>query len=146
MHVPYALMLIPMTLGCMQGHGGSGEENIQRWIILTSKQAVSIKLYATVGHLFTWPWPWLCKRLYGLISLLFDLKHKHPPLLPTRSKQANKNKQTNKPKQTNKLNKQTNKQTTRRSINSQHFTYYVYIWFKANNFICHFLQEWYRRD
>ena len=36
-------------------------------IILTTKQATSIKLCTMVGHFFTWPW--LCKCLYGLTSL-----------------------------------------------------------------------------
>ena len=35
---------------------------------------ICINLAITVGLFFTWPWPWLCKRLYGLSSLLFTLK------------------------------------------------------------------------
>ena len=46
---------------------GKGIRN-ERWIISTTKQAIRIiKLVTTVDHFFTWPWLW--KRLYGLISL-----------------------------------------------------------------------------
>ena len=44
------LMLVSMTLTLMQGHNGLAEENIQRWIISTTKQAISIQLSETVGH------------------------------------------------------------------------------------------------
>ena len=39
-----------MTLTLMQGHSGSAEENNQLWIISKTKQAIKIKLAATVGH------------------------------------------------------------------------------------------------
>ena len=46
----YMLTLMLMTLNLMQGDSGLTEENIQRWIFstLTTKQAISIKLAATV--------------------------------------------------------------------------------------------------
>ena len=52
--MPYMLMLVSMTLTLMQGHSRSAKN--QRWIISTSKQAMSIKLATTVGLLaeFTW--------------------------------------------------------------------------------------------
>ena len=34
----------------MQGHSGSAEEKIQLWIISTTKQAIKVKLAATIGH------------------------------------------------------------------------------------------------
>ena len=45
-------MLVSVTLTLMQGHNGLTEDQIQRWIILTTKQAISIKLAARprVGH------------------------------------------------------------------------------------------------
>ena len=48
----YILMLILMTLTLMQGHSGSAKAQAkhQRGIISTSKQAISIKLAATVGQ------------------------------------------------------------------------------------------------
>ena len=42
-----ALMLMSMTVTLMQG---LANEDIQRGIIWTTKQAISIKLTATVGH------------------------------------------------------------------------------------------------
>ena len=46
----YMLMLISMTLTLMQGYSGLANETIQRWIILTTKQAISIKFAVTVGY------------------------------------------------------------------------------------------------
>ena len=46
----YLLMVVLMTLTLMQGHSDSAEENIKLWIISTTKQAIHIKLAATVGH------------------------------------------------------------------------------------------------
>ena len=46
----YLLMLNLMTLTLMQGHNGSAKATNQCWIILTTKQTVSIKLATTVGH------------------------------------------------------------------------------------------------
>ena len=43
-------MVVLMTLTLMQGHSGSAKENIQLWIISTTKQAIKIKLAAKVGH------------------------------------------------------------------------------------------------
>ena len=40
----YMLMLVSMSLTLMQGHSGSTKPKNQCWIILTTKQAVSIKL------------------------------------------------------------------------------------------------------
>ena len=50
LRMTYMLMLMSITLTLMQGHSGLAEEKIQLWIILTSKQAMSIKLAATAGH------------------------------------------------------------------------------------------------
>ena len=46
----YMRMLVSMTLTLMKGHSGLAEEQIQHQIIPTTKQAVSLKLAATVGH------------------------------------------------------------------------------------------------
>ena len=43
-------MLVSMTLDWMQGHSGLAEETIQRWIISTTKQAITIKRAAMGGH------------------------------------------------------------------------------------------------
>ena len=48
--IAYMLMLDWMTLTLVQGHSELKEENIQRWIISTTKQAKSIQISATVGH------------------------------------------------------------------------------------------------
>ena len=60
-------MLVSMTLIFIEGHNGSAEENVQRWIISTAKQLINIKLATTVGHFFTRRWPW--KHVYGLTIL-----------------------------------------------------------------------------
>ena len=44
------LMIVSMTLTVMQGDSGSAEEQIQLCMISTTKQAIQIKLAATVGH------------------------------------------------------------------------------------------------
>ena len=46
----YRLVVVLMTLTLMQGNSGSAEEQIQLWIFLTTKQAIKIKIAATVGH------------------------------------------------------------------------------------------------
>ena len=46
----YIFMVILMTLTLMQVHSDSAEEQIQLWIISKTKQAIKIKLSATVGH------------------------------------------------------------------------------------------------
>ena len=46
------LMLIPMTLTFMQGHSGSEEEKVSVQLSQHPKQARSIKLDTTVGHVF----------------------------------------------------------------------------------------------
>ena len=48
----YMLMLIAMTLTLKQDHSGLAKAKNQYWIISTPKQAISIKLATTVGHLF----------------------------------------------------------------------------------------------
>ena len=49
------LMLISMTFTLVQGHSGSTKATNQRWIISTTKQAISIKLVTTVSHFYvTW--------------------------------------------------------------------------------------------
>ena len=50
--IVYMLMVVSMTLTLMQGHSGLAEEKSQRWIIWTTKQAISILLSATVGHVW----------------------------------------------------------------------------------------------
>ena len=42
--------LVPMTSTIMQGHSGSATANNLRWIMSTTKQAMSFKLASTVGH------------------------------------------------------------------------------------------------
>ena len=44
------LMLFSMTLTLMQGHSGSTKAKNQHCMLSETKQAVSIKLAATVGH------------------------------------------------------------------------------------------------
>ena len=46
----YMLRLVTMNLTLMQGHSGLADDKLQRWIISTTKQAISIKHAATVGH------------------------------------------------------------------------------------------------
>ena len=46
----FMIMLLSMTLTLMQGHSGSVEENIQRWIISTTNPVISIELTTTVGQ------------------------------------------------------------------------------------------------
>ena len=50
----YTFMVVSMTLTLMQGHSGSAGKKNQFWIISTTKQAVHIKLAATVGHDNLW--------------------------------------------------------------------------------------------
>ena len=45
------LRLFSITLTLMQGHSGSTKAKIQCWIISTTKQATTIKIATTVGHL-----------------------------------------------------------------------------------------------
>ena len=51
--MPYMLMLVSITLTLMQGHSGSAMAKNQRCMISATKQAISIKFGATVGHVFT---------------------------------------------------------------------------------------------
>ena len=50
MCMAYLLML--MTLILMHGYNGLSKAKIQCWIMLTTRQATSIELAATVGHFF----------------------------------------------------------------------------------------------
>ena len=57
-------MLVSMTSTLMQAHSGSTENQIQRWIISTTKQVINIKLATTVC-LFLFCFcasPWLCSE------------------------------------------------------------------------------------
>ena len=63
------LMLVSMTLTLMQGHSGSAKAKSQRWIISTSKQAISIKLATTVSQLLRDLD--FFKRVYGLILMFY---------------------------------------------------------------------------
>ena len=47
-----AFMLVSMILTLMQGHSGSAKAKYERRIISTTKQAISIRLPTTVGHIF----------------------------------------------------------------------------------------------
>ena len=46
----YLLMLLSMILTLMKCVSGSAKAKYQRWMISTTKQAISVKLAATVGH------------------------------------------------------------------------------------------------
>ena len=48
----YLLMLVSMIMTLMQGHSGSTKAKIQCLIISTTKQATTVNLATTVGHLF----------------------------------------------------------------------------------------------
>ena len=53
----------------MQGHSGSTKATNQRCMLSATKQAVSITLATAVVHCLCEPWPWCCKRSYGLTNL-----------------------------------------------------------------------------
>ena len=72
----YMLMLVSMTLTLIhRGHRGSAKTTIQCWIILTTKQATSIKLATTVGHFYM---TLTLQTFIRLDQLVFS-----PPPLPT---------------------------------------------------------------
>ena len=56
-------------------YSGSAKSKNQRYMLSATNQAISSKLATTIGHFFTWPWPWLCKRLYDLSRLFLVSLH-----------------------------------------------------------------------
>ena len=68
----YSIMLVLMTLTLMKSHSGSAKANNQRCMLPASKQAISIKLATTVGHLYM-TLTLLTYVLFGLTILGFFL-------------------------------------------------------------------------
>ena len=59
-------------MDAIYAHARLAQKN-QRCMLSATKQAISIKLATSVCQFFTWPW--LCKRLYGVSTLLFFIQH-----------------------------------------------------------------------
>ena len=86
------LMLMLMTLTFMQGHSGLAKAKNQRWIILTTKQAISVKLATMVDHFYVtltenvyMAWP-SCLRFVGLSCAQEKAPKKKKKFRPYRGK------------------------------------------------------------